>query len=563
MLRGASNDAHLFALTLINIFHFNPHNIVLLTDALPSSCYQSGAFENEQDERSPEVPQDEKKKGGLHFRVCAARSLSAEPRSRQTNGFIAPGISAREAIGPHVPPSAETLLAEFSKSIFFDKSKVSSTIDTWIKESKPHPNEERLPTRQNIMIAVNWMVKTARQGDVIVLYYAGHGCQVDNMNGWEGEGYDEAIVPIDGNADGENNVITMAQLKKLLLSVAETVQLTIILDCNGGQTILDPTGTGTRWQYIKGVKQKGLWPFITDPTDKMNRAKYDSSVWKDKQMYGRLVRPRFIPGIEVSNTDALIDPTFQKPTATRLRSKSYLLAGAPFNQCALEALLPSIPVHPMKSPTVSQPKEKRDKKGESRRGRCSGQVRCVPTPGDAAVDEFEVSEAHADDVGPSITPAGVKVIHGVFTWSLVAAIQDMVVRSFSNFGMTDRRMITYSRLIPEVLSTIILAKKLGLHRLDQAPELTFHSGGAANPSEVFLLSNGGRPEKSSSSRGGSTRSASTSQYTQSTGGSTQRSARHSHRLKEGRSPSQRDGRPPSHLDGSRGQSTATSPVCRR
>lgn len=42
----------------------------------------------------------------------------------------------------------------------------------------------------------------------------------------------------------------------------------MVLDCTGGQTMLDPAGTGG-WSFIKGVKQKGVWPFITDATDKV------------------------------------------------------------------------------------------------------------------------------------------------------------------------------------------------------------------------------------------------------------------------------------------------------
>lgn len=32
--------------------------------------------------------------------------------------------------------------------------------------------------------------------------------------------------------------------------------------------MLDPAGTGG-WSFIKGVKQKGVWPFVTDATDKV------------------------------------------------------------------------------------------------------------------------------------------------------------------------------------------------------------------------------------------------------------------------------------------------------
>lgn len=57
---------------------------------------------------------------------------------------------------------------------------------------------------------------------------------------------------------------------QLLLNVSDHVQVTIVLDCTGGQTMLDPAGTGSQWKYIKGVKQRGIWPFITDATDKVS-----------------------------------------------------------------------------------------------------------------------------------------------------------------------------------------------------------------------------------------------------------------------------------------------------
>lgn len=52
------------------------------------------------------------------------------------------------------------------------------------------------------------------------------------------------------------------------MSVDERVQLSIFLDTTGGQTMMDVAGTGS-WSFIPGVLQKGLWPFVTDATDKM------------------------------------------------------------------------------------------------------------------------------------------------------------------------------------------------------------------------------------------------------------------------------------------------------
>lgn len=128
-----------------------------------------------------------------------------------------------------------------------------------------------------------------------MFYFAGHGLQVDNMSGYEGEGYDECILPIDcSHSDGEVNAMAAVGIRnvskhlpanptsnsfdlQILMSVEEDVQISIFLDCTGGQTMLDPAGTG-KWKYIRGVKQKGVWPFFTDPTDKMERE--SGTIWQ-------------------------------------------------------------------------------------------------------------------------------------------------------------------------------------------------------------------------------------------------------------------------------------------
>ena len=66
---------------------------------------------------------------------------------------------------------------------------------------------------------------------------------------------------------------------QLLLGIPYSTQMTIILDTSGGQTILDPAGTDSGWTFIRGVKQKGLWPLLTNPTNKMHRATYNKDVW--------------------------------------------------------------------------------------------------------------------------------------------------------------------------------------------------------------------------------------------------------------------------------------------
>eukprot|EP00918_Siedleckia_nematoides_P070025 GHVU01152621.1.p1 GENE.GHVU01152621.1~~GHVU01152621.1.p1 ORF type:complete len:129 (-),score=12.23 GHVU01152621.1:83-469(-) len=72
--------------------------------------------------------------------------------------------------------------------------------------------------------ALAWLTKETIPGDVLVFYFAGHGVQVDNMSGWEGEGYDEALVPLDLNAVVESdgwgvpNPITAMQIREARIS---------------------------------------------------------------------------------------------------------------------------------------------------------------------------------------------------------------------------------------------------------------------------------------------------------------------------------------------------------
>jgi len=385
-LRGTCNDAHLFALALINLMEFDCRNIVLLTDTLPSSCYRSGG-------KSP------RKKGKIETVLSLGASFDCTTES--DNGR------------PNSPQ-------------FTDQ-----------------PDRDRLPTRHNIMTALKWLVKDSIPGDVIVFYYAGHGVQVDDRSGWEGEGYHEAIVPLDNDPTGDPNPITTLQLKEILLSVDEQAQVTLILDCNGGQTMLDPAGTGN-WFYIKGVKQKGFWPFITDPTNKVNRAKYDSRIWKDEAMYRKFARPRFLPGIDIASTSELATPSQQKFAHPPLKAKAFLLAAAPWGQCAVEAIFPSVGLR-----TIG--------------------------PGGTCSDP--------------VTMTGKKIIHGVFTWCLVQALQDMMIRSVERYG---KKHVTFKRLIAETQDRLQRVKRFGdLRMLDQVPELTFYQGGGASPSESVMWPLGG------------------------------------------------------------------------
>ncbi|ONL98622.1 Metacaspase-3, partial [Zea mays] len=55
----------------------------------------------------------------------------------------------------------------------------------------------RLPTKENIRMAMHWLVQGCSYGDSLVFHFSGIGAQVADDDGDEADGYDEAICPLD------------------------------------------------------------------------------------------------------------------------------------------------------------------------------------------------------------------------------------------------------------------------------------------------------------------------------------------------------------------------------
>lgn len=58
-------------------------------------------------------------------------------------------------------------------------------------------NPRSQPTKQNILTAMHWLVKDAQPNDSLFFHYSGHGGQTKDLDGDEGDGYDETIYPVD------------------------------------------------------------------------------------------------------------------------------------------------------------------------------------------------------------------------------------------------------------------------------------------------------------------------------------------------------------------------------
>ena len=79
--------------------------------------------------------------------------------------------------------------------------------DDIVKLTDDQRVQRAIPTRQNILDAIQWLVKDARPNDSLFFHYSGHGGQTEDQpdqygNYDEDDGYDEVIYPLDFQTNG-------------------------------------------------------------------------------------------------------------------------------------------------------------------------------------------------------------------------------------------------------------------------------------------------------------------------------------------------------------------------
>ncbi|XP_066387745.1 metacaspase-1-like isoform X2 [Miscanthus floridulus] len=114
------------------------------------------------------------------------------------------------------------------------------------KESDP----TRVPTRENLLRAMWWLVKGSRSGDSLVFHFSGHGVQKLDMNDDEVDGYNEALCPMDFERSGK---ILDDEINEIIVRpLGKGVKLHAIVDtCHSG-TILD-------LPYLCRMSRTGYW----------------------------------------------------------------------------------------------------------------------------------------------------------------------------------------------------------------------------------------------------------------------------------------------------------------
>lgn len=95
------------------------------------------------------------------------------------------------------------------------------------------------PTRENIIIAIHWLVNNAKKGDILFFHYSGHGGQLRALvPNSEKTGRDDTLLPVDYEQAGE---IRDDELYALLITPLQNIgaSLRIVLDCCYSGTGID------------------------------------------------------------------------------------------------------------------------------------------------------------------------------------------------------------------------------------------------------------------------------------------------------------------------------------
>lgn len=97
---------------------------------------------------------------------------------------------------------------------------------------------DKIPTKQNIMRAMSWLVEGCEPGDSLVFHYSGHGgSQEQNYIGEEIDGFDEILCPADYMTNGM--IVDNEINETIVRPLPAGVKLHAIIDACHSGTVLD------------------------------------------------------------------------------------------------------------------------------------------------------------------------------------------------------------------------------------------------------------------------------------------------------------------------------------
>lgn len=141
-----------------------------------------------------------------------AQFIQSESRTRRGARWLTPLCSATGNFG-------------------YDRNNIRILLDD------ENARRDTLPTKQNILNAMAWLVKGASPGDALFFHYSGHGSQVESHAGDEIDSMAETICPLDYESAGQINDDEMHRL--LVAPLPKGCRLTAIMDCCHSGSSLD------------------------------------------------------------------------------------------------------------------------------------------------------------------------------------------------------------------------------------------------------------------------------------------------------------------------------------
>ncbi|KAL0954485.1 hypothetical protein HGRIS_003453 [Hohenbuehelia grisea] len=97
-------------------------------------------------------------------------------------------------------------------------------------------NPRQMPSRDNILHAMEWLVRGAAPNDSLFFHYSGHGGQTKDLDGDEGDGFDEVIYPMDFEANG--HIVDDDMHDIMVKPLPPGCRLTAIFDsCHSGSAL--------------------------------------------------------------------------------------------------------------------------------------------------------------------------------------------------------------------------------------------------------------------------------------------------------------------------------------
>ncbi|KAK0210308.1 caspase domain-containing protein [Desarmillaria ectypa] len=97
-------------------------------------------------------------------------------------------------------------------------------------------HHRQIPTRDNVLHAMRWLVNEAQPNDSLFFHYSGHGGQTKDKDGDEIDGYDEVIYPVDYQESG--HIVDDLMHEVMVKPLPAGCRLTAIFDsCHSGSAL--------------------------------------------------------------------------------------------------------------------------------------------------------------------------------------------------------------------------------------------------------------------------------------------------------------------------------------